>query len=158
MLSVMAVPDASTGPAGEAGALKDTLHDLLWEVTAYSEMLGEAALADTPLTLPSNGMLETIVREPGVTVAEVSRRLPKSQQAISQVVARLERLGFVERRVGAGRGVGLYATEAGLAASREGVARERAFETQLREILGPERFAALRELLLASRESLRQPR
>ena len=158
MLPVMAVHDASAADPHRTGSLKDTLHDLLWEVTAYTEMLGEAALADTPLSLPSNGMLETVVREPGVTVAEVARRLPKSQQAISQVVARLERLGYIERRVGSGRGVGLYATEAGRVASREGVARERQLEEQLREMLGAGRFAALRDLLRESRESLRQAR
>lgn len=151
---------ASQNPSESAeertGPLSDLLHDLLWEATSYTELLGEAALADTPLSLPSNGLLDMIIHEPGVTVAEISRRLPKTQQAISQVVARLESLGFVERRVGRGRGVELHATAAGEAASREGVTRELALEQQVRELLGSARYKALRQLLLESRELLRE--
>jgi DNA-binding MarR family transcriptional regulator len=136
--------------------VQDTLHDLLWEVSAYAEMRGEAALADLGLTLPSNGLLDAIVNEPGVTVAEMSRRVPKSQQAISQVVTRLERAGFVERRLGSGRGVGLYATEAGREISARGVDRELAVEAEMLALLGNERYESLRALLLEARPILRR--
>jgi DNA-binding MarR family transcriptional regulator len=150
--------DPTTRPGvteGGGNALKYTLHDLLWEVSAYAEMRGEAALADLGLTLPSNGLLDAIVNEPGVTVAEMSRRIPKTQQAISQVVTRLERGGFVERRVGSGRGVGLYPTEAGRAISAHGVERELGAEAEMRELLGDERYESLRALLLEARPILR---
>ena len=76
-------------------------------------LLGDAEFAGSGLTLPAVGALDMIATWPGSTVAELSRRSPKTPQAISQVVARLERLGYVERRLGPGRGVGLYITEAG---------------------------------------------
>src|ERR1700761_7510761 len=101
-------------------AHRDQLNDLLWETTTYIELMGEAALAGTPLTLPSSGMLTAVLVEPGITIADMSRRMPKSQQAISQVAARLEKLGMLERRGGAGRGGRLFGTHAGRATSGGG--------------------------------------
>jgi DNA-binding MarR family transcriptional regulator len=137
---------------------KQQLNDLLWEVTTYAELMGEAALADTPLTLPSSGMLAYIDAEPGITVAELSRRLPKTQQAISQVAARLEKLGFLERRLGPGRGVGLHVTESGHEMAAEALRREGEIETRLRELLGDERHDQLRRLLIESRAILQENR
>jgi DNA-binding MarR family transcriptional regulator len=132
------------------------LGDLLWEVTAYAELMGEAMLAGTPLTLPSSGMLQTVADEPGITVAEVSRRLPKTQQAISQVAARLEKLGFIERRVGPGRGVGLYVTESGREMAAEARRAEAVLDRRLRSMLGDARYRALHRLLTESRAILRR--
>src|SRR5579875_1926886 len=78
------------------------LASLLWEVTTYAILLEEETLADTPLTVASSKLLQSVSCEPGITVAELARRIPKSPQAISRIVARLEKLGFVERRVRAG--------------------------------------------------------
>jgi DNA-binding MarR family transcriptional regulator len=97
-----------------------------------------------------------VAGEPGITVAEMSRRLPKTQQAISQVAARLEKLGFIERRVGPGRGVGLYATESGREMAAEASRAEAVLERRLRSLLGEERHRALRELLAESRAILRR--
>jgi DNA-binding MarR family transcriptional regulator len=146
------VPQPIASPAGT----EIELGDLLWEVTAYAELMGEAMLADTPLTLPSSGMLQTVAAEPGITVAEISRRLPKTQQAISQVAARLEKLGFIERRVGRGRGVGLYATESGREMAAEARRAEAVLDRRLRSLLGDERHRALRELLAESHAILRR--
>jgi DNA-binding MarR family transcriptional regulator len=137
---------------------KHQLNDLLWEVTTYAELMGEAALADTPLTLPSSGMLAYVDAEPGITVAQLSRRIPKTQQAISQVAARLEKLGFLERRLGHGRGVGLYVTEAGHEMAAEARRRESEIEIRLRELLGDERHDQLRRLLIESRAILQEKR
>ena len=156
---------SSTDPATEPADLeadlppfKTRLADLLWAVTAYSELMGEAALAETPLTLPSSGMLESVLLEPGITVAEMSRRIPKTQQAISQVAARLEKLGFLERRLGPGRGVGLYVTETGREMAEEASRREREQDARLRELLGQERHDQLRRLLIESRAILQAAR
>ncbi len=145
-------PDPATLPG------KDQLNDLLWEVTTYAELLGEGALADTPLTLASSGMLLTVLAEPGVTVAEVARRIPKSPQAISQVVARLEKLGLIERRLRAGRGVGLFVTPAGHDMAQTCLAREREHEATLRRLLGDERYETLQALLTECRAALREAR
>ena len=95
-----------------------------------------------------------VVTEPGVTVTEIARRLSKSQQAMSQAADRLERLGFIERRVGAGRTVGLHATDAGRTASADGVRRELAAEDRTREVLGSDRFDTLVALLESARDAL----
>ena len=157
MATAPTTPSAS-GPGETPPRGTTQLNDLLWEVTTYVELMGEAALAETPLTLPSSGMLERILEEPGITVAEMSRRLPKSQQAISQVAARLEKLGFLERRLGSGRGVGLFVTDAGREMAQEGRRREQELDRRVRELLGEERHAALRQLLVESRSILRAAR
>ena len=161
MLSAMTASRATpVVPAPDAEPLpgKSQLNDLLWEVCAYVELMGEAALADTPLTLPSCGMLARVLGEPGITVAEMSRRIPKTQQAISQVAARLEKLGLIERRLGSGRGVGLFLTDAGREMAQTARAREDELDGRLTELLGAERSSALAELLGESRAILRETR
>ena len=90
-------------------------------------------------------------------MAEFSRRIPKTQQTLSQLVARLEKLGLIERRLGPGRGVGLHLTEAGRELATEAVAREQEVNTRLRDLLGAERAAALADLLRETRTVLREP-
>lgn len=151
--------DAASSPDGDAPFFgRDTLNDLLWQVTAYAHLLGDAALADTPLTHASSSMLIAVLDEPGMTVAEISRRIPKTQQTISSVVARLEKLGLIERRLGPGRGVGLHVTDAGRKMAEVAIAHEQALNARLRELLGEERAAALTEQLRESRAILRDAR
>jgi MarR family transcriptional repressor of emrRAB len=148
--------DATTAGAGPGhqAALSGLLRGRLREVSVIIEQRGEAALAGTSLSLPLNHMLDAVVAEPGVTVTEMARRLGKSQQAMSQAADRLERLGFIERRVGAGRTVGLHATDAGRTASADGVRRELAAEQRTREVLGADRFDTLTALLEGARDAL----
>jgi DNA-binding MarR family transcriptional regulator len=149
--------DASSLPDGDAPFIgKDTLNDLLWQVTAYTHLMGEAALAGTPLTVAASSMLIAVYDDPGMTVAEISRRIPKAQQTISSVVGRLEKLGLIERRLGSGRGVGLYVTDAGQEMAEIAAAREREINARVRELLGEERSTALTELLRESRAILRE--
>jgi DNA-binding MarR family transcriptional regulator len=129
---------------------------LLWAVEARVSLLGEAELGDTPLTLPAVGLLDMVSAFPGSTVSEISRRTPKTQQAISQVASRLEKLGYLERRLGPGRGVGLYITDAGTEARKQGHRREEVYERKVRELFGEERFLALKQLLEEARELLEQ--
>jgi DNA-binding MarR family transcriptional regulator len=147
---------ARPGPVEPPLSHRDQLNDLLWETTTYIEFLGEAALAGTPLTLASSGMLTAVHAEPGITIAEMSRRMPKSQQAISQVAARLEKLGLLERRVRSGRGVGLFVTEAGRAMAEVGRAREAELVSRLRELLGDARYDELSRLLIDTRTIVRE--
>lgn len=137
------------------GTADAMLSDLLWEVASYVELLGEAALADLPVTTASSGMLMTVYAEPGITVAGLSRRKPQSQQAISQVAARLEKLGLVERRLKQGRGVGLHLTDEGRAMAEQAFERERSVDEQLVATLGKSNHDALRRLLVKSRGLLR---
>jgi MarR family transcriptional repressor of emrRAB len=148
--------EATTAGAasGHRAALSGLLRGRLREVSALIEQRGEAALSGSPLSLPLNHLLDAVVAEPGVTVTEIARRLGKSQQAMSQAADRLDRLGFIERRVGAGRTVGLHATDAGRTASADGVRRELAAEDQTREVLGSGRFDTLIALLESARDAL----
>jgi DNA-binding MarR family transcriptional regulator len=141
--------DTATGPA-----LTGLLRGRLREVSVLIEQRGEAALSGTSLSLPLNHLLDAVVAEPGVTVTTIANRLGKTQQAISQAANRLERLRFIERRIGPGRAVALHATPAGRDASAEGVARELAAENQLRELLGHQQFDSLMTLLAATRQTL----
>jgi DNA-binding MarR family transcriptional regulator len=159
MLSIMARSHVPSAPNDDAPVFgKDALFDLLWQVTAYTHLMGEEALAGTPLTVASSSMLIAVLEEPGMTVAEISRRIPKTQQTISQLVARLEKLGLIERRLGRGRGVGLHLTDAGQEMAREAAARERELNARLGELLGEERSSALTGLLRESRAILREAR
>lgn len=127
-------------------------------MAALASILGEAELADTPLTMASLGILDTVGASPGTTVAEIARHTPKTQQAVSQVVARVEKLGWVQRRVRPGRGVGLYLTDAGEQMRVEGERREQRLEADLRARLGDDRFSQLRTLLEEARARLSDAR
>jgi DNA-binding MarR family transcriptional regulator len=148
----------ANGPLPVPATDNALLSDLLWEVAAYVELLTEAALAGLPVTTATSGTLMTIYGEPGVTIAEMARRKPRTQQAISQNVARLEKLGLIERRLGPGRGIGLHPTDDGRALAEQAFDRERAADEQVRQILGPDHHEALRQLLVESRGLLRARR
>lgn len=117
-------------------------------------LLADPQFAGSELTLPAIGALDMISTWPGSTVAELSRRTPKTPQAIGQVVGRLERLGYVERRLGPGRGVGLYITEAGTVARKEGHRREDLLEERVRDLLGERLYSELERLLDRARDRL----
>jgi DNA-binding MarR family transcriptional regulator len=121
---------------------------LLWAASTRTSTLAEATLSDSPLTLAGLGVLENVAARPGVTITEMARSTPQTQQTLSQIVARLERLGLVERKLSRGtRGVALHLTEAG--AQARAVAHEpiEAFEASLAEALGHQRHARLVDLL-----------
>jgi DNA-binding MarR family transcriptional regulator len=127
---------------------RSRLGHLLWEVGARVSLLGEAALARTPLSPRMAGMLEAIDADPGTSIAEISRKVPVSPQAVSQVVVRLEGLGYLERRSGErGRGIALHVTEAGAKALAEADERKEALDREMAEALGEERHAELVRLL-----------
>jgi DNA-binding MarR family transcriptional regulator len=130
------------------------LAHLLWEVSTRVGALGDARLGEQGLTFAAIGLLESVAAEPGITVAGLSRQSPKSPQAISQVAARMEKLGYVERKLGTGRGVGLHITPAGDKIRRQGNAAEAVFDNELTDLLG-DRAEELRQLLAHARERLR---
>jgi len=130
------------------------LHHLIWETYTRMALLAEEQFDEAELTMATTGTLELIGTWPGATVAELSRRTPKTQQAISQLVAKLEKRGYVERRVGTGRGLGLYLTEAGIEARAAGNALELRFEDQLEELFGVELSSQVRTVLEQARARL----
>ena len=147
-------PERTQPPPDPAHPWAHRLAHLLWETTARVALLAEAELADTPLTQASLGLLDVIAALPGITVAEISRQMPRTQQSISQTVARLQKLGYIERRLGPRRGVGLHITKAGQQVHHEGTTRENAFDRRLEQVLGTEHHRNLCALLEQAREQL----
>jgi DNA-binding MarR family transcriptional regulator len=144
-----AAPDATTALPGS-----ERLGHLLWETSARVLLLSEPVFRDSQLSQPSIGALERIAAFPGITASELARQAFKTQQAVSQVTGRLERLGYVERRVGQGRGVGLYITESGRHALARGNEQEIEFDRRLQELLGSGPAGELRALLIELRDRL----
>lgn len=157
----MATPSEDTQPGADADQTwAHRLPHLLWETTARVGLLHEAELAGTPLTSASLGLLDVIAAHPGITVAEISRRMPRTQQSISQTIKRLEKLGYVERRLGPSRGVGLHVTAPGQQMHHEGTAREIHFVQRLENLLGSDSARELcahleraRQLLISAERS-----
>jgi DNA-binding MarR family transcriptional regulator len=136
--------------AGHSDA--ERLSHLLWEVGAYTAALGEAALAGTTLTPATAGVLDVIAANPGTSIAEMARRLPTSAQGVSQLVSRLERTGYLERRLGErGHGVALFVTERGEAARREADRRKSELEDELVSLLGRRTYDQLIRSLIRAR-------
>ncbi len=150
----MSSPRAQQRSDGVETCALDRLGHLLWEVAAQTSVLGDAAFADSPLSIPLTGLLDQIADTPGVTVSEISRRLPTTQQAVSDGAKRLAKLGFIERRLGPARGVELHLTRAGAAAHQHATQLEKTFEQRLRALLGDEEYDQLRSLLRRARNEL----
>jgi DNA-binding MarR family transcriptional regulator len=136
------------------GSGQNHLGHLFWEISARFMVFAEPDLADTQLSLMSIGALENVAAAPGVTASDLARQSFKTQQAASQVTNRLERLGYIERKVGAGRGVGLYITSSGRRALEQGLQIEAQLDRRLQDLLGEERYAELSELLQQTRALL----
>jgi DNA-binding MarR family transcriptional regulator len=127
---------------------QQTLVHLLWDVSTRTLTLLDIALADTPLTGAGFGLLQRINSRPGITIAEMSRLAPTTQQALSQIAARLEKLGFIERKLARGeRGIALHMTDAGSAALDAAFEAALAFEASLAAALGARRYGRLVDLL-----------
>ncbi len=130
----------------------DRLGHLLWEVSAHTSQLSEAALAGTPLTPATSGILDVIAANPGTSIAELARRLPTSAQGVSQLVGKLEKSGYLERRLGGrGHGIALYITNAGEAARLDAGAIKMAQDAELAKTLGQRNYAQLVRLLKQAR-------
>jgi DNA-binding MarR family transcriptional regulator len=140
--------DLLSGESTHEDRWEHWLVHLLWAVSVRTSMLGEAALADSPLSLSGLGLLENINARPGTTIAEITRRAPQTQQTLSQIAARLDKLGFIERRLSdSGRGVALHLTPAGVSARAQAHEIIEGFEAELAGELGASRYRRLTKLL-----------
>lgn len=145
---------ASSAPSDPPFAHADSLSYVVWDVATRTQALGEKALSSTPLSMAGSGVLDHVSVEPGVTIAAIARRVPKSAQAISQVVARLEKLGLLERRLVGGRSIGLFITDAGTAAHDSAGAAQDAFDARLEAAIGLRETEQLRGMLHRVRAAL----
>lgn len=124
------------------------LGHLFWEISARLSSIGEARFTALDLSRPALGIMDIVWSTPGISIAEIARMSPKTQQAVSQIVARLESLALIERRLVKGRTIGLYLTQSGTKMRTEGNALEVALEKDLEAALGHDRYERLRKLLL----------
>jgi DNA-binding MarR family transcriptional regulator len=153
-LRMSANPEAATALIDKEAAWAHRLAHLLWDVTARVAMLGESELSGTPLTLASLGLLDVIAGQPGTTVADIARQMPRTQQSVSQTMKRLEKLGYVERRLGPRRGIGLHLTATGERTYREASAHETLFDQRLTELFGVELHDKLGVVFEQARKTL----
>lgn len=131
------------------------LSHLLWEVSARAAAIADAALADSPLTPTSSGVLDAVAANPGTSIAALARSLPTTQQAISQVVGRLERLGYLVRQLGSrGHGIALHITPEGARARQDANRRLCQADDDLARMLGQVPHDRLVELLEQARGAL----
>jgi DNA-binding MarR family transcriptional regulator len=138
-----------------ASADSDRLSHLLWEVGGYSAALSEAAFVETALTPATAGVLDVIAAHPGISIAEIARKLPTSAQGVSQLVSKLERLGYIERRLGErGHGVALFVTEGGEDVRREADGQKSGLEVELVAALGQRGYDQLVRSLRRARPIL----
>ena len=128
-------------------AHSDSLSHLLWDLATRTHALAEQAITNDTLTLPSIAILDQIARQPGITISEIAQRTPKTSQAISQVVARLEKLDLLQRRLIDGRRIGLFLTNAGTTAHDQAATAQHEFEMRLHEAIGGKDAEQLRRLL-----------
>ncbi|MDQ2804559.1 MAG: MarR family transcriptional regulator [Pseudomonadota bacterium] len=131
------------------------LSHLLWEVSARTAAVTEAALAGTPLTPASSGILDAVAANPGTSIAALARWLPTTAQGISQIVGRLERLGYLTRTLGTrGHGVALHVTPQGEQAREDANRRISDADSDLAKVLGQRRRVQLVALLQHARQAL----
>ena len=129
------------------------LAHLLWEVSARSAAFVEDELTDTQLTPASHGVLDVVATNPGTSIVEITRSIPTSVQAVSQIVGRLERRNFIRRRAGPrGRSVALYVTRDGEAAREAAESRLEDAARVLRSTMGAREHDELVRLLHRARE------
>jgi DNA-binding MarR family transcriptional regulator len=139
-------------PEGDPGL--NRIGHLLWELSNRVALMTDSSMGDTQLRAQSLGSLGKISETAGITVSDLARWAMKSQQAVSQSISRLERLGYVERRLGKGRGIELYITSAGKQALQHGNEAEGEFEREIGKLLGAGLYQRLHTSLQEARDVL----
>ncbi len=104
-----------------------------------------------PEIRPGSGNVFEFVSSGGSTVVEMARRAKVTPQAMVQIVDYLEAHGFVERTPDPGdrRAKIVRMTDRGQSAYQAGLHCMREIETEWAALIGAERFAALRDGLVA---------
>ena len=118
----------------------------------------EHELRGLGVTLPQWSVLNFLVGDPGLSAAELARRSFISEQAVSGIVARLERAGLVAREPHPthGRILKVTATPAGEELARRCDLRIQQVEQRLRTALDAEELAQLAGLLGRCRAVFRE--
>ena len=117
----------------------------------FGEFRQRLADAGHPTIRPGHGCVFRFVEEEGSRLTDLAERSGLTKQAVGEVVADLEGLGYVERAPDPedGRAKLIKLTERGADALETGRAIFREMERDWAERFGAERVAAMRELLEA---------
>jgi DNA-binding MarR family transcriptional regulator len=131
---------------------KDALGRVTWALHRAAASLAAArdpALRSAGLAAAQYSLLYQVYSYPGLTGAEVARRLGVTAQAVAMTVKKLENLGMLERRPHPRHGhvQELHATPAGIAALGEGDYGVQVIERRLLDTLGPDDHRKLHDLL-----------
>ncbi|AQZ70526.1 MarR family transcriptional regulator [[Actinomadura] parvosata subsp. kistnae] len=139
----------------------DPLERVTWALRRTElavQALKEQRLRSLDMAVAHYALLISVHSEPGLTGAELARRLNVTPQAVASLVARLEGRGQIERREHPRhRHVQeLHLTDAGRAALRAADEVIDGVERQIVDSLGPDAGAQLRALLDQVAEAVRE--
>jgi DNA-binding MarR family transcriptional regulator len=144
-------PDVGVDAVLEAGM--DVNNDLLW-LLKRAFYLGlhtlNDATSDHGVTTAQLGLMRLLAEQPGLSGADLARRLLITPQGAQLAVAALERSGFVERKQDPnhGRILRAYLSEEGRQVATACLADAVGAHQQFFDVLDPEEQATLRGLLL----------
>lgn len=110
------------------------------------------------LSVPQCDVLTTLTEREGVSQQELAERLYVTKGNISGLIDRLEAASLVERRSIAGdkRSHAIYLTPTGRSLAERGIAVQRGFVAETLGRLPPDQLAALDDLLVATRNLVRE--
>jgi len=108
----------------------------------------DASLAGAGLTTAQYATMTAVAEEPGLSNADLARRVFVTPQTVHGVVRGLEGAGWVERVRGEGRTVEIRLTDAGRAALDQGHLAAADVERRMTSGLSPAKVEATRTALL----------
>jgi DNA-binding MarR family transcriptional regulator len=110
------------------------------------------------LSVPQCDVLTTLTEREGVSQQELAERLYVTKGNISGLIDRLEAAELVERRSIAGdkRSHAIYLTANGRVLAEQGIAVQRRFVSETLGRLPPDQLAALDQLLVTTRDLVRE--
>jgi len=130
----------------------DPTRNILWllkQAFYYSLTTVNEAISEYGVSTAQIGLLRQLAGEPGLSGAELARRLLITPQGVQLALTALERRGLVERKPDPhhGRILRAHLTEEGRAVASEVVADAIAAHEQVFGVLSPDEQETLRSLL-----------
>lgn len=112
--------------------------------------LYDRAIAPTGINSSQFSLLALLERNPGVSVAELARKMVMERTTLVRALRPLQDAGLVQSEIaGAGRALKLTASPAGLRKIAEARPAWRAAQAEFEAAFGPDRAARLRDDILA---------
>lgn len=139
---------------GTATDLRETTVYALWQAEHAMRLAVDAALADLGISLPQYGALMWLLREPGLSTADLARLNQVSPQNMGMAVTRLMSLGYIERTPPTkGRVVALRLSDRGRETLERAIGRVEGVQRRLHAGLSEQERAALPRMLVRLRQN-----